>query len=347
MAEWQARRAERRTWGEGAARDALGFASNVVIGVALDGARLQPGRGARAHRGRGRRAGAGDHARGLRPDADDRGGVLLPQPRRPGRRHDVLLGDSGAGPWTGWIGGWAIVVADIIVMANLAEIAAIYTFDLFGYETPSKWAVLAARLRVDRGDDVDLLRRHRGLRQHAVLPAHGRDRDAAGVRGGRPVEGLHADIPGSIDPSLGWFNPFAIDDLSALIAAFMLAIFIYWGWDSTVTVNEETKDATEGPGKAAVVATLILLGVYLVVDRGGGRLRGRRSPGRRRVGDASASLGGGRPRLALDNLLIIAVLTSAAASTQTTILPTTRTTLSMAAKGAAPTLLRAASTRST
>ena len=38
----------------------------------------------------------------------------------------------------------------------------------------------------------------------------------------------------------------------------------------------------------------------------------------------------------LDNLLIIAVLTSAAASTQTTILPTTRTTLSMAAKGAAP-----------
>jgi hypothetical protein len=27
------------------------------------------------------------------------------------------------GPWAGWIGGWAIVVADIIVMANLAQIA--------------------------------------------------------------------------------------------------------------------------------------------------------------------------------------------------------------------------------
>src|SRR5262249_23466195 len=37
-----------------------------------------------------------------------------------------------------------------------------------------------------------------------------------------------------------------------------------------------------------------------------------------------------------DKLLIIAVLTSAAASTQTTILPTTRTVLSMAAKKAAP-----------
>ena len=29
------------------------------------------------------------------------------------------------GPWAGWIGGWAIIVADIIVMANLAQIAGI------------------------------------------------------------------------------------------------------------------------------------------------------------------------------------------------------------------------------
>ena len=38
----------------------------------------------------------------------------------------------------------------------------------------------------------------------------------------------------------------------------------------------------------------------------------------------------------LDKLLIIAVLTSAAASTQTTILPTARTTLSMARAKALP-----------
>src|SRR3954451_12477748 len=36
------------------------------------------------------------------------------------------------GPGLGWIGGWAIVVADIIVMANLASIAGIYTFLLVG-----------------------------------------------------------------------------------------------------------------------------------------------------------------------------------------------------------------------
>jgi amino acid transporter len=39
------------------------------------------------------------------------------------------------GPWLGWMGGWAIVVADIIVMANLAQIAGLYSFLLFDWQT--------------------------------------------------------------------------------------------------------------------------------------------------------------------------------------------------------------------
>ena len=38
------------------------------------------------------------------------------------------------GPQLGWIAGWTIVVADIIVMANLAQIAGLYTFELFGWQ---------------------------------------------------------------------------------------------------------------------------------------------------------------------------------------------------------------------
>ena len=36
------------------------------------------------------------------------------------------------GPQLGWINGWAIFLADIIVMASLAAIASNYTFLLFG-----------------------------------------------------------------------------------------------------------------------------------------------------------------------------------------------------------------------
>src|ERR1700693_2853464 len=35
------------------------------------------------------------------------------------------------GPGTGWLDGWAIFLADLIVMASLSDIAAVYTFKLF------------------------------------------------------------------------------------------------------------------------------------------------------------------------------------------------------------------------
>jgi len=36
------------------------------------------------------------------------------------------------GPWVGWLGGWGIVAADVIVMANLAQIAGSYSYSLVG-----------------------------------------------------------------------------------------------------------------------------------------------------------------------------------------------------------------------
>src|SRR3954462_4581577 len=36
------------------------------------------------------------------------------------------------GPITGWMGGWGIIVADVIVMANLAQIAGTYSFTFVG-----------------------------------------------------------------------------------------------------------------------------------------------------------------------------------------------------------------------
>jgi amino acid transporter len=37
-------------------------------------------------------------------------------------------GTRALGPTMGWLGGWAIVVSDVIVMANLAQIAGLYSF---------------------------------------------------------------------------------------------------------------------------------------------------------------------------------------------------------------------------
>src|SRR5215469_9527117 len=41
-------------------------------------------------------------------------------------------GARAFGPRTGWAGGWAIVAADVLVMASLAQVAGQYVFLLFG-----------------------------------------------------------------------------------------------------------------------------------------------------------------------------------------------------------------------
>jgi amino acid transporter len=112
-------------------------------------------------------------------------------------------------------------------------------------------------------------------------------------------------------------------------------VFIYWGWDSTVTVNEESRDSTEGPGKAALLATVILLAIYVVVAYAAQAYGGAQQL-IDNSDDVLSVLGTEVFGSPLDKLLIIAVLTSAAASTQTTILPTARTSLSMARAGAMP-----------
>ena len=42
-------------------------------------------------------------------------------------------------------------------------------------------------------------------------------------------------------------------------------VFIYWGWDTALAVNEETKDKTRTPGLAAIFSTFILLVTYALV----------------------------------------------------------------------------------
>jgi amino acid transporter len=147
---------------------------------------------------------------------------------------------------------------------------------------------------------------------------------------------VYANNPkNSVHPALSWFNPFDISSISALNGGILLAVFLYWGWDSGVTVNEETEDSSTAPGRAAIISTFILVGIYLLVATAAQAFGGLGNLTSNQM-DVFAPLGKGVLGSPLDKLLIIAILTSASASTQTTILPTARTTLSMARAKAIP-----------
>jgi amino acid transporter len=140
--------------------------------------------------------------------------------------------------------------------------------------------------------------------------------------------------PRAIHPSIGWVNPFALS-FGTLADGILLGVFVYWGWDACVTVNEESQDSRRGPGRAAVISTLILLVTFVLVSMAGQSVAG---PGylANHSTDVLSALGDKVLGGTLDKLLILVVLTSTAACTQTSIMPTARTMLSMARWDAAP-----------
>ena len=138
-------------------------------------------------------------------------------------------------------------------------------------------------------------------------------------------------------PELSWLSPFAIDETSALVAGLLTGVFIYWGWESAVNLTEEVEDSASAPGRAAVLSTLILLVTYVSVAIAVVAFAGLDRIGEFEDDDSILSvLAGDVLGSPLDQVVVLAVLTSALASTQTTILPASRTTLSMARSGAMP-----------
>jgi len=254
------------------------------------------------------------------------------------------------GPKTGWAGGWAIVAADILVMASLAQVAGQYIFLLFnakgiGSNPASSWVLLTGVLWIVAMTYIC----YRGIEvsanfQKALLSIEVTMLIVLSVVAlVRVGTGHHPAV--SITPSWSWLNPSGLA-FPAFASGLILMVFIYWGWDTALSVNEETKNPTKTPGRSAILSTLILVVTYGIAIFGAQSFAGIGTKG---IGLANpnnssdvlsvlghAVFGSGTVGNVFYRLLLIMVLSSAAASTQTTILPTARTTLSMAAYKALP-----------
>jgi amino acid transporter len=254
------------------------------------------------------------------------------------------------GPKTGWLGGWGIVAADVLVMASLAQVAGAYFFLLIGNDTigtdpTSGWVLFVGIIWIVVMTAICYL----GIEvsanfQKALL---GIELVMLFILSITALVKVYTGngLPSSMHPQLSWLNPFG-GGFSTFIQALLLMLFIYWGWDTTVSVNEETANQRHTPGLAAVISTLVLLVTYVIVTTSAIAFAGTGTTGTglsnpANSGDVLSVLGHAAFGTSsfgnfLTKMLLLMVLSSAAASTQTTILPTARTTLSMAAYKSIP-----------
>jgi amino acid transporter len=114
-------------------------------------------------------------------------------------------------------------------------------------------------------------------------------------------------------------------------------VFAYWGWESAVNLTEETRDSTSTSGRAAIVSTVVLLVTYVGVTIAVLAFAGTEYLSQNAdEEEAIFALLSGEVMGGWDWVVLLAVATAAIASTQTTILPASRTGLSMARRHALP-----------
>jgi amino acid transporter len=259
------------------------------------------------------------------------------------------------GPLVGWMGGWGIIAADVIVMANLAQIAGSYSFTFVGglgwssaaeLADSTLWSTVAGVIWIVimtyicyRGIEISARIQYALLGIELVILVA-----FAAVALFKVY--TNSAMEYSLKPALDWFWPAGLDFATVIAPTILVAIFIYWGWDTAVACNEESDDPGTTPGRAAVISTFLLLATYALVAVSAVAFAGVGTEGiglgsEENSADVFAAIGPelfGDSALGKIGLLLLAasILTSASASTQTTILPTARTTLSMGVYKALP-----------
>ncbi|OKJ49542.1 amino acid transporter [Streptomyces sp. CB02009] len=243
------------------------------------------------------------------------------------------------GPTTGWMGGWAIAMTGVLVIGSLAEVGVRFTLLAVGLDgwASDAWILRSLTVLVillmsllcvrstqtsARIQNVLTLLQIAGLLVFVAVALY---RVYAGT------SSLDA-----VRPSVDWLNPFGAGG-APLTAGLLLGVFVFWGWESAVNLTEETEGASTAPGLAGIWATVILLVTYVsvafaVIAYCGPAFLSDRADDEEAVFAALSTevLGG------WDWVVLLAVATSALASTQTTIIPASRTALSMARRRALP-----------
>ncbi|BBY87592.1 APC family permease [Mycolicibacterium tokaiense] len=254
------------------------------------------------------------------------------------------------GPYVGWMCGWGMVIATIIVLSNLAAIAVefFYLFIAKLVNQPSI-ADLAYNTAVNIVSTLAFLGLATLIASRGITTSERVQYVLVGFQmvvlvAFAVVAITHVgagDAPAGLSFDLDWFNPFTGLAMGAFVIGVTGSIFAFWGWDTCLTLGEESKDPTKVPGRAGLLCVTSILLTYLLVSVAVMMYAGIGTDG---LGlgneDNAANVFGALADPVLGPagglVLYLAVFASSVASLQTTFLPAARAMLAMGAYGAFP-----------
>ncbi|MEE2569875.1 APC family permease [Pseudarthrobacter sp. J64] len=251
------------------------------------------------------------------------------------------------GPWVGWMGGWGLLAANIIVLSNLAAVAVDFFYLFLSQLTGSpELAELSANKPLNVLTCFVFVAlavwvSYRGMRTTKLVQYGlvGFQLLVLGLFVGMAFANWSTSET-AIPFSWEWFDVTKIETFGQIAAGISLSIFVYWGWDVCLTVNEETSNGKKTAGIAGTLTAVIVLAIYLLISIATMMFAGIGETGnglanpdnQENIFTALAS-----PIMGpLAILMSLAVLSSSAASLQSTFMSPSRSLLAMSHYGALP-----------
>jgi amino acid transporter len=192
------------------------------------------------------------------------------------RRLNMWNANSGASfewvgrsinPYLGFLTGWLMIAGYVLGTLSGVEVLGPSVLAVFGSSATSQWANVAIATAVGL---VMLVIAVIGIRITArtqVVLAAVEYTILIGISiwGLFYVLGHHA---GTVPITKGWFSPTGVGGQGDAVAGFLIAVYSYSGWDATVYVNEEVKHRRVNPGRAAIIAVVLLAIIYTLAQVG-------------------------------------------------------------------------------
>jgi amino acid transporter len=174
------------------------------------------------------------------------------------------------GPRLGWIAGWVLTVAMAIGFCNAAAAGVDFVYLVLAqiFAVPSL-ATLSHNLAINLLTCLVILGGCAWVAYRGMTMTQAVQYVLMGTQlivlilflivvfaGGSGADGLPRQ-----PVQLSWFNPLGVVSASGLASGLAIAVFMFWGWEITLSLNEETVGARSTPGLAAwmtVVSTVVL-----------------------------------------------------------------------------------------
>jgi amino acid transporter len=237
-------------------------------------------------------------------------------------------------PYMGYFTGWLMIAAYVIATVSGVEVLGPSVLTVFGSNSTSTWgnigigtAVALVMLIIAIVGIKITARTQVGMAavEYAILIGFA-------IVGLVFVLGHHA---GTFPMTKDWWSVSGIGGKGSAVAGFLVAVFMFTGWDGTVYVNEEVRHRRANPGRAAMMAVALLAILYALASIG---LQGAVSPAKLQANssDVLVYVGNALGGSGWAKVMALALALSVIATTGTGIVLTARIMYGMASYRALP-----------